>query len=70
MTTDCDIMIVSHIINVVSEILRICIQGPLLILKKFIVLLHTFQHKTAYSSVIKFTCLIQGNVCEQAEGML
>ena len=28
------------------------------------------QHITAYSSAIKFTCLIPGNVCVQAEGML
>ena len=29
-----------------------------------------YQHITAYSSAIKFTRLIPGNVCVQAEGML
>ena len=36
-------------------------------IKKIIVLLHTLS---AYSSAIKFTRLISGNVCVQAEGML
>ena len=48
----------------------IYIQKPLLILKKFIVI-HTFyQCITAYSSAIKLTCLIPGNVCVQDEGMV
>ena len=29
-----------------------------------------YQHITAYSSAIKFTRLIPGNVCVQAEGMV
>ena len=29
-----------------------------------------YQHITAYTSAIKFTRLILGNVCVQAEGML
>ena len=29
-----------------------------------------YQHITAYSFAIKFTRLIPGNVCVQAEGML
>ena len=42
-----------------------------MISKKFIVILLKFyQHITAYSSAIKFTRLIPGNVCVQAEGML
>ena len=64
-------IVLSNIINVVSDnILHIYIQEPLLILKKFIVLLHTLQHITAYSSAIKFTRLIPRNVCVQAEGMM
>ena len=62
----------SNIISVVSDnILRICIQEPLLMSKRFIVLVHTLSaYITAYSTDIKFTCLIPGNVCVQAEGML
>ena len=64
-------ILLSNAISVVSDnILCICIQEPLLILKKFIVLLHTLQHITAYSSAIKFTRLIPRNVCVQAEGMM
>ena len=65
-------IVLSNIISVVSDnILHICIQEPLLISKKFIVLLHTLSaYITAYSSPIKVTCLISGNVCVQAEGML
>ena len=48
--------------------LLICIQEPLLISKK--VILHTYQHITAYLSAINFTRLIPGNVYVQAEGML
>ena len=39
-----------------------------MILKKFMILLHTLQHIIAYSSAISFTCLITGNVCVQVEG--
>ena len=61
----------SNIINIVSDILLIRVQEPLLISKMFIVLLHTLSaYVTAYSSAIKFTRLISGNVCVQAEGML
>ena len=43
-------IVLSNIISVVSDnILRICIQEPLLILKKFIVLLHTLS---AYNSLL------------------
>ena len=39
--------------------------------KKFTVFLHTLSaYITAYSSAIKITCLIPGNVCTQPEGML
>ena len=58
----------SNIISVASDnILRLSIQEPLLILKKFKVPLHTLS---AYSSAIKFAGLIPWNVCLQAEGML
>ena len=61
----------SNIINIVSDILLIRIQEPLLISKMFIVLLHTLSaYVIAYSSTIKFTRLISGNVCVQAAGML
>ena len=65
-------IVLSNIISVASDnILRICIQEPLLMSKKFIVLLHTLSaYITAYSTDIKFTRLIPGNVCVQAEGML
>ena len=65
-------IVFSNIISVVSDnILRICIQEPLLMSKRFIVLVHTLSaYITAYSTDIKFTCLIPGNVCVQAEGML
>ena len=45
-------------------------SGTPLVIKKFIVLCYTYQQLTAYSSAIKFTCLIPGNVCVQAEGMV
>ena len=63
-------IVLSNIINVVSDnILHICIEEPLLILKhlQFFIL---YLHITAYLSAIKFTRLIPGNVCVQAEGML
>ena len=69
-------MVVKHIVlfNITSvasdNILRICIQEPLLISKKFIVLFILYEHITAYSSAIKFSRLIPGNVSKQAEGMV
>ena len=61
-------IVLSSTISVISDnILRKCNQEPLSILKKFFIL---YQHITAYSSAIKFTRLIPGNVCAQAEGML
>ena len=65
-------IVLPNIISVVSDnTLRVCIQEPLLILKIFIVLLHTLSaYKTAYSSAIKVTRLISANVCVQAEGMM
>ena len=64
-------IVLSNLTSVASDnILRICIQEPLLILKRFILLLHTFQHITAYLSAIKFTRLIPGNVCVQDECMM
>ena len=45
-------------------------SGTPLDIKKFIVLCYTYQQLTAYSSAIKFTCLIPGNVCVQDEGMV
>ena len=65
-------IVFSNIICIGSDdILRICIQEPLLISRKFIVLLRTLSaYITAHSSNMKFTRLIPGNVCVQAEGML
>ena len=58
-------------ISVVSDnLLLICIQEPLLISKKFMAVLHTLLAYNSYSSTIKFTRLIPGNICAQAEGML
>ena len=48
----------------------IYIQETLLILKKFIFLLHIYQHITAYSSAIKFTRLIPWNISVQDKGMV
>ena len=65
--------VLSNTISVLSNnILCICIQEPHLILKKFIVLLHTLQHITAHSigSSSSFTRLIPRNVCVEAEGMM
>ena len=45
-------------------------SGTPLDIKKFIVLFYTYQQLTAYSSPIKFTCLVPGNVCVQAERMV
>ena len=65
-------IVFSNIISVVSDnILRICIQEPLLISKKFIFLVHILSaYITTYSSDIKFIRLIPENVYVQAEGML
>ena len=63
--------VLSNIISIVSDnILRICIQEPLLILKNFLFFFILCQHITAYSSIIKFNRLIPGNVCVQAEGIV
>ena len=62
-------IVLSNIISAVSDnLLCICIQEALLLLKKIIVLLHTLSAMTAYSSAIKFTRLIPGNICVQSEG--
>ena len=57
--------------SVVSDhILRICIQEPLFILKQLQFFFILYQHTTAYSSAIKFTRLISGNICVQDELMV
>ena len=65
-------IVLSNIISVVSDsILRICIQEPLLILKKFIVLLHTLS---AYNSLLVRYKVYSSDprecLCTQAEGMV
>ena len=65
-------IVLSNIISVVSDnILRICIQEPLLILKKFIVLLHTLS---AYNSLlVRYKVYLSDPrecLCTQAEGMV
>ena len=65
-------IVLSNIISVVSDsILRICIQEPLLILKKFIVLLHTLS---AYNSLlVRYKVYLSDPrecLCTQAEGMM
>ena len=67
--------VLSNIISVVSDnILRACIQEPILILKKFMVFLNNLLAHIAYlhtySSTVKFSRLKPGNVCVQAEGMV
>ena len=63
--------VLSNMISVVSDnVLRICFQEPLLILKKNIVIFILYQHITAYLSAIKFSRLIPGNICVKAEGMV
>ena len=62
----------SDIISVVSDnILRVCIQESLLILKKFIVLLHTLS---VYNSLLVrykvYSSLYPGNVCVQADAIV
>ena len=64
-------IVLSNTIDVVSDnILRTCIQEPLLILKKIYFFFILNQHITAYLPAIKFTRLIPGNVCVQADSML
>ena len=59
-------IVLSNIISFVSDnILRICIQELLLILKRFIVLLHTLS---TYNSLLVHDN--RGNVCVKAEGMV
>ena len=65
-------IVLSNIISVVSDnILRICIQEPLLISKKFIVLLHTLS---AYNSLLVRYKVYSSDprecLCTQPEGML
>ena len=65
-------IVLSNIISVVSDnILRICIQEPLLILKTFIVLLHTLS---AYNSLLVRYKVYSSDprecLCTQAEGMV
>ena len=65
-------IVLSNIISVVSDsILRICIQEPLLILKKFIVLLHTLS---GYNSLLVrykvYSSDTRECLCTQAEGMV
>ena len=65
-------IVLSNIISVASDsILRICIQEPLLILKKFIVLLHTLS---AYNSLLVRYKVYSSDprecLCTQAEGMV
>ena len=45
-------------------------SGTPLDIKKLQFFFILYQHRTAYSSAIKFTRLISGNVFVQAEGML
>ena len=65
-------IVLSNIISVISDnILRICIQEPLLILKKFIVLLHT---SSAYNSLLVRYKVYSSDprecLCTQTEGMV
>ena len=65
-------IVLSNIISVVSDnILRICIQEPLLISKKIIVLLHTLS---AYNSLLVRYKVYSSDprecLCTQLEGML
>ena len=65
-------IVLSNIISVVSDnILRICIQEPLLISKKIIVLLHTLS---AYNSLLVRYKVYSSDprecLCTQPEGML
>ena len=65
-------IVLSNIISVVSDsILRICIQEPLLILKKFIALLHTLS---GYNSLLVrykvYSSDTRECLCTQTEGMV
>ena len=65
-------IVLSNIISVVSDnILRICIQEPLLILQKFIVLIHTLS---AYNSLLVCYKVYSSDprecLCTQAEGVV
>ena len=65
-------IVLSNIISVVSDnILLVCIQEPLLILKKFIVLLHTLS---AYNSLLVRYKVYSSHprecLCTQAVGMV
>ena len=65
-------IVLSNIISVVSDsILRICIQEPLLKLKKITVILHTL---TAYNSLLVrykvYSSDLRECLCTQAEGMV
>ena len=64
--------VLSNIISVASDnISRVCIQEPLLILKKVIVLLHTLS---AYNSLLVrykvYSSDLRECLCTQAEGMV
>ena len=63
-------IVLSNMVSVVSDsTLRICIQEPLLILKKIIVLLHTFS---AYNSLLVHYKVYSSDprecLCIQVEG--
>ena len=65
-------IVLSNIISVLSDrILRICIQQPLLILKKYIVLLHTLS---TYNSLLVrykvYSSDLRECLCTQAEGIV
>ena len=65
-------IVLSSIISIISDItLRICIQEPLLILKKFIILLHTLS---AYNKLLVRYKVYSSDprecLCTQAEGMV
>ena len=65
-------IVLSNIISVASDsFLRVRIQEPLLILKKFIVLLHTLS---AYNSLLVrykvYSCDPRECLCTQDEGMV
>ena len=65
-------IVLSNIISVVSDnILRICIQEPLLILKQIIVLFHALS---AYKSLLVRYKVYSSDprecLCSQAEGMV
>ena len=65
-------IVLSNIISVVSDsILHICIQEPLLIFKKFIVLLHSLS---GYNSLLVHYKVYLSDprecLCTQAEGMV